>query len=29
MVAYEYKETDWKGVLYRKERDELLSYQRK
>lgn len=29
MVAYEYEETDWKGVLYRKERDELLSYQRK
>jgi len=27
-VAYEYEETNWKGVLHRKERDELLSYQR-
>jgi hypothetical protein len=29
MVAYEYEETNWKGVLHRKERDELLSYQRR
>ncbi len=28
VVAYEYEETNWKGVLHRKERDELLSYQR-
>jgi hypothetical protein len=29
IVAYEYEETNWKGVLHRKERDELLSYQRR
>ena len=28
IVAYEYEETNWKGVLHRKIRDELLSYQR-
>ncbi|MGE3536623.1 MAG: caspase domain-containing protein [Candidatus Tectimicrobiota bacterium] len=28
VVAYEYEETNWKGVLHRKERDELLSYKR-
>jgi hypothetical protein len=28
VVAYEYEETNWKGAIYRKERDELLSYQR-
>lgn len=28
VVAYEYEETNWKGVVNRKERDELLSYQR-
>jgi len=28
-VAYEYEETNWKGVLHRKIRDELLSYERK
>jgi len=28
VVAYEYEETNWKGVLHRKERDELLSYRR-
>jgi hypothetical protein len=26
-VAYEYEETDSKGVVTRKERDELLSYR--
>lgn len=26
-VAYEYEETNWKGVVYRKERDELVSYR--
>jgi hypothetical protein len=28
IVAYEYEETNWKGVLHRKERSELLAYQR-
>ena len=28
VVAYEYEETNWKGVLHLKERDELLSYLR-
>jgi hypothetical protein len=27
-VAYEYEETNWKGVVYKKERDELVSYRR-
>ena len=27
-VAYEYEETNWKGVLSRNERDELVSYRR-
>ena len=27
-VAYEYEETNWKGVVHRKLRDELLSYRR-
>jgi hypothetical protein len=26
-VAYEYEETNWKGVVYKKERDELVSYR--
>ena len=28
IVAYEYEETNWKGVLHRKDRDELVSYKR-
>ena len=28
-VAYEYEETNWKGVLSRKTRDELVSYERR
>jgi hypothetical protein len=27
-VAYEYEETNWKGVVHRKDRDELVSYKR-
>jgi hypothetical protein len=27
-VAYEYEETNWKGVVHRKSRDELVSFQR-
>jgi len=27
-VAYEYEETNWKGVVYRKDRDELVSFKR-
>jgi hypothetical protein len=27
-VAYEYEETNWKGVVHRKDRQELLSYKR-
>jgi caspase domain-containing protein len=27
-VAYEYEETNWKGVVHKKERDELVSYRR-
>jgi caspase domain-containing protein len=27
-VAYEYEETNWKGVIYRKDRDELVSFKR-
>ena len=27
-VAYEYEETNWKGVVYKKERDELVSFRR-
>ena len=27
-VALEYEETNWKGVVHRKERDELVSYKR-
>jgi hypothetical protein len=28
IVACEYEETNWKGVLHRKDRDELVSYKR-
>lgn len=28
VVAYEYEETNWKGVLHKKERFELISYRR-
>ena len=27
-VAYEYEETNWKGVVYKKDRDELVSFKR-
>jgi hypothetical protein len=27
-VAYEYEETNWKGVVYRKDREELVSFKR-
>lgn len=27
-VAYEYEETNWKGVVHKKDRDELVSYRR-
>ena len=28
VVAYEYEETNWKGVVYRKDRFELVAYKR-
>ncbi len=28
VVAYEYEETNWKGVVYRKDRYELVAYKR-
>jgi hypothetical protein len=27
-VAYEFEETNWKGVVYRKDREELVSFKR-
>lgn len=27
-VAYEYEETNWKGVVHIKDRDELISHKR-
>ena len=28
-VAYEFEETNWKGVVYKKERAELVSFKRR